>query len=87
MSRFLGGLLLAAGVLIAGLSGLCTCVFGIPWILSATTIPRANTYEMDLPSVVEMVLAFGGIPFVAGLGLIFGGRSLMRRGSGGRKTP
>jgi hypothetical protein len=63
--KTLGGILLGIGILIAGLSGLCSLVF------FATEITSPYTKTGDL---IAMLLGFGGIPFAIGLGLIFLGR-------------
>lgn len=76
MRKVFGGLLLALGILIAGLSGLCTVMM----FTSSGTPVSADEILESLP----IVLIFGGIPFVMGLGLVFAGRSLLReRGQGG----
>ncbi|MCJ2184921.1 hypothetical protein MTR62_19850 [Novosphingobium sp. 1949] len=65
MKALLGGLLMAIGILIAGASGLCS----------------AALFVSDLGSTAQMlplVLLFGGMPFLLGIGLTFGGRALIR---------
>ena len=62
--KVFGGILLAAGILIAGASGLCS-VWGI-----ISTIKE--------PGMIPLVLVVGGIPFAIGVGLIFAGRALLR---------
>lgn len=70
MAKLLGGIMLAIGILIAGASGLCSTVFMVSMIgQSLGTLPL---------TALPLVLIFGGIPFVVGLGLIFGGRALIR---------
>jgi hypothetical protein len=69
--RTIGGILLAAGILIAGLSGLCSLVF----VATELTSPYSSVDE-----IVSYVLGIGGIPFVIGLGLIFFGRRLLNSG-------
>jgi hypothetical protein len=73
MQKFMGGCLLGVGILIAGLSGLCTLlVVGTSFMDSATQDARA------FASMIPAVLIFAGIPFAIGLGLFFLGRYLMR---------
>ena len=67
MKSLLGGLLLAVGILVAGVSGLCSLavlVMGVGGGGLADTLP--------------LLLVVGGVPFAIGLGLFFGGRSLLR---------
>jgi hypothetical protein len=64
MKQLLGGLLIAIGILIAGASGLCSLFF---LVSSLTNI-----------SMVGAVLLFGGPPIAIGVGLVFGGRALIR---------
>ena len=68
MRQFFGGLMLAIGILIMTGSGLCT-LFIIGSGLSTMQIGEALTM---LPLIV------GGIPFLIGLGMFYGGRSLLR---------
>jgi hypothetical protein len=68
-ARFFGGLLMAVGVMVAGLSGLCTIVF------LAMSLPPNGA------SMIPLVLIIGGPPIAIGLGLIFGGRVLWRHGA------
>ena len=70
--RVLGGILLAIGILIAGLSGLCSLVF----VVTELTSPYSS-----VDRTVSYVLGIGGIPFVIGLGLTFLGRKLIKSGS------
>ena len=65
--KTLGGILLAVGILIAGLSGLCSLIF------FATEITSPYTKTSDL---IGMLLVVGGIPFAIGVGPIFLGRHL-----------
>lgn len=73
MKGVFGGLLMAAGILIAGLSGLCTLL-----VVGGSLADTGSGGE-----VMSMVMAagiFGGVPFVMGLGLFFAGRILIRSG-------
>lgn len=67
MKELLGGCLQAAGILIAGLTGLCTLLM-IGGIHSWRSFVQA----------IGTILAFGGIPLVIGILLIFAGRALIR---------
>jgi hypothetical protein len=70
MRQFFGALLLAIGILIMTGSGLCTIVI-IGMGLTSMRIGEALS-ELALPLIV------GGVPFLIGLGLFFGGRALLR---------
>ena len=69
--RFIGGLMIAVGALIALLSGACTLTMGAA-ILS--TAGQAQGVGMG----VLVVLVTGGVPFGVGVALMFGGWSIMR---------
>lgn len=73
--RFFGGLLMAIGGLVAGLSGLCSLTFlGYAiWGLFAEGQRLA-----DLGSMLLLILAFGGVPFALGAGVFAWGRRLRR---------
>ena len=71
MKVVLGGILLAVGILIAGASGLCS-LYVIGTGLSSGGSPG------ELLSDLPLVLMVGGIPFAVGVGLILGGRALIR---------
>ena len=68
MRKFFGGVFLAIGILIAGLSGLCSL---------ASLISLASSGPGEFSSL-GLVAFFGGIPFAIGAGLIWLGRVLMR---------
>jgi hypothetical protein len=71
MKRLFGGLLLAAGILIMFLSGLCTLVVvGI----GASEVAQ----NPQILGGLYLPLAVGGIPFAIGFGLYKWGRSLLR---------
>ena len=70
MRSFFGAMLLGCGILIAGLSGLCT-VFA----LGSAVLGGMNREEM---MYLPAVLIFAGVPFVIGVGAFFGGRHLIR---------
>ena len=68
MKSLFGGILLAIGILVAGVSGLCSLVvFGMGLGDSG-----------GLVDTLPLLLLFGGLPFAIGLGLFFAGRSLLR---------
>ncbi len=72
MKRLFGGLLLAAGIMIMLLSGLCTlAVIGI----GASEVARDPTVLVAL----YLPLIVGGVPFALGFGLYKWGRSLLRQ--------
>jgi hypothetical protein len=79
MKQLFGGILIAVGILIAGASGLCSLYM----VFSSDTFRAGATGE--LLSMLPPVLLFGGIPFAVGLGLVFGGRSVIRRARDARK--
>lgn len=68
--KILGSILMGIGILIAGLSGLCSLVFFV------TEITSLHSQTGDLIGAVLMV---GGIPFAIGAGLFFLGRHLIRK--------
>ena len=68
-ARFFGGLLMAFGVMIGGLSGLCTVV-GLAFSLGSPG---------DV-SMLPLVALFGAPPIAVGIGLFFLGRYLWRQG-------
>lgn len=79
--RLFGAFLMAVGALLSILSGLCSAVFG------SSVLFQGNTTDMfanlqPLLGMAAMVFVIGGIPFAAGLGLIFLGYRLYR----GRKV-
>ena len=67
--KTLGGILLGVGILIAGLSGLCSLIF----FATEATSSHSNWSE-----VLMMDLMFGGIPLAIGVGMYFGGCALLR---------
>ena len=72
MKGFWGAMLMAAGILIAGLSGLCS------GILIVSGLMGGEASGPDALSSLMIVLVVGGIPFAIGLGLFFAGRALAR---------
>ena len=68
MKTVFGGILMAVGILIAGASGLCSL-----YMIGMGAFGGGETLTL-----FPLVLLFGGIPFAAGVGLIIGGRALIR---------
>lgn len=71
MQKLFGNLLLGCGIIVAGLSGLCTL------IVAGSALVGSSSGEEAL-SVIPASLIFGGIPVAIGIGLFFGGRALVR---------
>jgi hypothetical protein len=63
MSKLAGGCMLAAGVLIAGVSGICTLIF----------VGEAATNS----SMIMPLISLGVFPFCIGVGLFMWGRSII----------
>lgn len=70
MRGFFGGLLLGCGILVAGLSGLCTLLI----FISAGFNSSSSEELAYLPAAVIFAL----VPFVMGLAAFFAGRHLLR---------
>jgi len=82
LEEILGGILLAVGILIAGLSGLCTL------IVVGASMPGPGTQGANLfTGMIPAALIFGGIPFLIGVGLFFLGRHLIRRAGAQTQSP
>jgi hypothetical protein len=77
MNKLIGGILLAVGTLIAGVSGICTLVV----VGSSLASPNEWTGggASGLFGSFMIVLIVGGIPFLLGLGLFLLGRRMLRR--------
>jgi hypothetical protein len=71
MRGVLGGLMMGCGILVAGLSGLCTLV-----LIGSMFVDSGSSGE-DY-GIGVMVLIVGGGPFLVGLGAFFAGRYLVR---------
>jgi hypothetical protein len=71
VARFFGGVMMAIGVLIGGLAGLCTGAMVVAGLASAH--PE--------PGLALMGLLFGSVPIAIGVGVFFIGRMLWRRSS------
>ena len=77
--KFFGGALMAIGILIATLSGLCSAGFLIRLANGRGSSGQFNGAALMIVSVV------GGIPFLGGVGMFFGGLTLVRSGREGGK--
>lgn len=75
MKQFFGAMLLGVGILIAGLSGLCTLVMLGAGLFDPSTWSGSSEY---VTMILPMAAIFGGIPFAIGLALFFAGRHLLR---------
>ena len=73
--RFFGGLLIAVGLLIATLSGLCSLGFVAMTLGPALRGPAVGS---NLGLGVVLVGVFGGVPFALGAGLVIAGRAILR---------
>ena len=71
--RFFAAMLILVGGLMAVLCGLCTAVFFIGGVAS----PGGGD-PMSGMDVAILSLFLGGIPTLIGVGLIFGGRALLK---------
>lgn len=76
MLKLFGGLLMVIGLLIATLSGLCSAGFLIRLANGRGSGGQFNGAALMIVSVV------GGIPFLGGVGMFFGGLTLVRSGRG-----
>ncbi len=68
MQKVFGGLFIVVGILIAGLSGLCTFFM----------FAESDTPETFSAESIGIVAIFGGIPFVTGVTFILLGRYLIK---------
>lgn len=68
MQKIIGAIMIAVGILVAGLSGLCT-------VMMFVAEPSAENFSAESIGIVTI---FGGIPFAIGIGLIFLGRYLVK---------
>jgi hypothetical protein len=79
--QFFGVLLIAAGVLVAGLCGLCTiAIIGV----SVSTPSGTGPQDYGGGGMIPVALMLGGIPTVFGCLMIWAGIVLLRAG---RKPP
>ena len=72
MKSFFGAITLGCGILVAGLSGLCSLLFLVGALFDGGS---AGAEQM---SMLPAVLLIGGIPLAIGIGMIFGGRAIVR---------
>lgn len=72
MTKFFGGLLMAIGILIATLSGLCSAFFLL------TMLTSSGGGEFSGVPMLMMIAVIGGLPFLSGVGLFYWGRWLLR---------
>lgn len=80
MRSVIGGLLLGIGILVAGLSGLCSLFMAMDLVLGAG---GSSGKYLDWPTL----LIVGGIPFAFGLGIAFGGWRLLKPARPGQVKP
>jgi hypothetical protein len=69
MKGLFGGLLLACGILLMTVSGLCS---------AAVTVSGLSEAVRD-PSLFLYPLIFGGVPFALGFGLFKAGKAVLRQ--------
>jgi hypothetical protein len=74
--RFFGWLLMAMGGLIALTAGACTLIVGGQMIWASLQ------YAQGIPGSLFLILIFGGVPIMVGIGLFIAGRALARSGGG-----
>ena len=74
--KLFGALLMAVGVLIAVLSGLCSLAFLGTAILNVVQHPSLNAQGVAI--ILPLVFVIGGIPVAIGVGLVILGRQLFR---------
>jgi len=77
MNRLFGGLLLAVGILLMTVSGLC----------SAAVIVSGLSDAVKEPALFIYPLIFGGVPLAIGFGMFKWGRWLLREGETGALQP
>lgn len=74
MSRATGIIMVGAGILSAGASGLCSLG------ALAGQVMSGEPYSVrEWSSTLGLILLFGGLPFAIGLALIIGGRREIRK--------
>lgn len=71
MKRLIGGILVAAGILVGGASGLCTLFVGLPLM--------ASSDSEGFFAFGQLVAVCGGIPMLLGFGAYKWGRALIRQ--------
>ena len=79
MKKLFGSLLLGCGIILGGLSGLCTLIFAGSAL--------AGSSGEEIMSVLPAALLFGGVPIGIGMGMFFGGRALLREAKKEEEPP
>jgi hypothetical protein len=74
--KLVGGLLIAAGLLIGGLGGLCSVVFEGSLVMSTFRMPHRALG--GLVGMLFLPIFLGAFPVAIGLGLFVAGRSLLK---------
>lgn len=82
MAAFFGGALMAVGILIATLSGLCSGAVIIGDLIKALRDGSSAPFGGG-----GVLLVFGGLPFLVGLALFVIGRSIYRLAGGADRRP
>lgn len=72
-ARVMGGIFLVFGILVMGLSGLCSGVFLISGLATPSGGSLGNSLEL-----LRLVAIIGGIPFVVGLFFFWLGRRMRK---------
>ncbi len=70
-----GGLVFGLGILMMGLSGLCSGV----WIFTVISESRGNEWHSLIVGLASNILAFGGIPFGIGFLLFWLGKRMLKK--------
>lgn len=72
MMKLFGGIFIAVGLIIMGLSGLCTGYFLLMFLTADGGGFGGGAGALMLPLII------GGVPFAVGFGLFFGGRKMIQ---------
>lgn len=75
MGKMIGAAIMAVGILIGGASGICSLA-AIASFVGPGSYGGSPSYFVNS---FMMVLLFGGIPMMLGVGLYFMGRGIMQR--------
>mgnify|MGYP001162027558 CR=1 FL=1 len=73
MKQFFGALLMGCGILVAGVSGLCTLL-----MVGGSLLDTSTQDAREFATMIPAVLLVGGIPLVLGLAMFLGGRHAVR---------
>ena len=73
MKQFFGAAMLGCGILVAGLSGLCTLL-----LVGGALMDTSTQDAREFASMIPAVLLVGGIPCVIGIALFLAGRHVIR---------